>query len=126
MLKNSQSQSSSRSSPSSSSEDVVITTGMLGLDSSKGPEEVDYSDIDLINGLSLSADKSFEDTFNIGPGDLSSLLMSQSIAADLSSSKLNTSERELLAAIVDQDSSLAIPEFSESKDQSAIIQDEGD
>ena len=51
---------------------------MLGLDSSKGHEDVDESDIDLINGLSLSVDKSFEETFNIGPADLSSLLVSQS------------------------------------------------
>ena len=61
---------------------MVITAGMLGLDSSKSHEEqgddaLDDFDIDLINGSLLSPEKSFEDTFNIAPGDLSSLLISQ-------------------------------------------------
>ena len=100
---------------SSSSDDVVITAGMLGLDSSKGREDQDIDDleIDLINGSILSPQKSFEDTFNITPGDLSSLLMSQfnnyqnnnfaanGNQADQVSSKLNTSENELLAAMIE-------------------------
>ena len=60
---------------SSSSEDVVITTGMLGLDSSKGRED-DYESDDLINGLSMSDNSDAAETLNILPEDLSSLLFS--------------------------------------------------
>ena len=97
---------------SSSSEDVVITTGMLGLDSSieREDDELD-EDNDLINGLSMSEnsnkveeeDKLASESLNILPEDLSSLLFSQVAVQDdqmlPESSRLNISDKELLSAI---------------------------
>ena len=84
---------------------------MLGLDSSKERDEdddEDLNDMDLLDGLSQQDDPA--DTFDLLPEDLSSLLLSQAEIVNVNSSGLNTSDKELLEAMMNQDSSLAVPE----------------
>ena len=84
---------------------------MLGLDSSKErdeDEDEDLDDMDLLDGLSQQDDPA--DTFDLLPEDLSSLLLSQAEIVNVNSSGLNTSDKELLEAMMNQDSSLAVPE----------------